>query len=42
MENSYEIRERRDKLWIKSYEKQKRAHKLLWKLVEHNIQHWWD
>lgn len=22
--------------------KQKRAHKLLWELIEHNVQHWWD
>ena len=25
-----------------SREKQKRAHKLLWEFVEHNIRHWWD
>jgi hypothetical protein len=25
-----------------SREKQKRAHKLLWDFIEHNIQHWWD
>lgn len=25
-----------------SNEKQKRAHKLLWRFVEHNIQFWWD
>lgn len=29
-------------LFEESKEKQKRAHKLLWKLVEHNIQRWWD
>lgn len=30
-------------LWFKeSREKQKRAHKLLWKLIENNIQKWWD
>lgn len=23
-------------------EKQKRAHKLLWDFIEHNIQRWWD
>ena len=23
-------------------EKQKRAHKLLWDFIEHNIQYWWD
>ena len=22
--------------------KQQRAHQLLWKFIEHNIQHWWD
>jgi hypothetical protein len=25
-----------------SREKQKRAHKLLWDFIEHNIQYWWD
>lgn len=25
-----------------TYEKQKRAHKLLWDFIEHNIQWWWD
>lgn len=25
-----------------SYDKQERAHKLLWKFLEHNIRHWWD
>jgi len=25
-----------------SREKQRRAHKLLWEFVEHNIQRWWD
>jgi hypothetical protein len=25
-----------------SREKQKRAHKLLWNFIEHNIQYWWD
>lgn len=25
-----------------TYEKQKRAHKLLWDFIEHNIQNWWD
>lgn len=29
-------------LFLRSHEKQKRAHKLLWDLVEHNIQRWWD
>lgn len=26
----------------KSYQKTEKAHRLLWKLVEHNIQRWWD
>lgn len=26
----------------KAEQKQKRAHKLLWELVEHNIHYWWD
>jgi len=31
------------KLTIKeAIEKQERAHQLLWKYIEHNIQHWWD
>jgi hypothetical protein len=25
-----------------SANKQKRAHKLLWDFIEHNIQSWWD
>ena len=29
-------------LMLKSKEKQKRAHKLLWDFIEHNIQYWWD
>ena len=32
----------RKKLFEESQQKQKRAHKLLWDLIEHNIQHWWD
>ena len=31
------------KLTIKqAIKKQERAHRLLWKFIEHNIQHWWD
>ena len=26
----------------RAMEKQKRAHKLLWDFIEHNIQRWWD
>jgi len=28
--------------FIRVMNKQKRAHKLLWDFIEHNIQHWWD
>jgi hypothetical protein len=40
--NSEEIDEVRKKLFLASKEKQKRAHKLLWDFIEHNIQYWWD
>ena len=40
--NSEEIDEVRKKLFLESKEKQKRAHKLLWDFIEHNIQYWWD
>jgi len=40
--NSEEITEMRRKLFKESIDKQKRAHKLLWDFVEHNIQYWWD
>ena len=41
-DNSEEIDEVRKKLFLASKEKQKRAHKLLWNFIEHNIQYWWD
>ena len=41
-DNSEEIDEVRKKLFLESNDKQKRAHKLLWDYIEHNIQHWWD
>lgn len=41
-DNSEEIDEVRKKLFLESKEKQKRAHKILWDFVEHNIQYWWD
>jgi hypothetical protein len=41
-DNSEEISEVQKKLFLESNEKQKRAHKLLWKFIEHNIRHWWD
>lgn len=37
-----EIRENHDKWFQESQDKQKRAHKLLWKLIEHNVQGWWN
>ena len=41
-DNKKEIDEIQDKLFKDSIEKQKRAHKLLWDYIEHNIQNWWD
>jgi hypothetical protein len=41
-DNSEEIDEVRKKLFLESKEKQKRAHKILWDFIEHNIQYWWD
>ena len=41
-DNSKEIEEVQKKLLSESREKQKRAHKLLWDFIEHNIQYWWD
>jgi hypothetical protein len=40
--NSEKIDEVRKKLFLESKEKQKRAHKILWDFIEHNIQYWWD
>ena len=38
MEDFYE-----GKLTIKeAIKKQDKAHKILWKFIEHNIRHWWD
>jgi len=36
------ILEVQNKLMVESREKQKRAHKLLWDYIEHNILNWWD
>jgi hypothetical protein len=41
-DNAEEISEMRRKLVKESIDKQKRAHKLLWDFIEHNIQRWWD
>ena len=37
-----EIDEVRHQMMLLSRDKQKRAHKLLWDFIEHNIQHFWD
>lgn len=36
------IHEHETKLLKKSLEKQNKAHRILWKLIEHNIRKWWD
>ena len=37
-----EIEKVRHEMFLLSKDKQKRAHKLLWDFIEHNIQKWWD
>ena len=37
-----EINEVRKQMMLHSIDKQKRAHKLLWDFIEHNILKWWD
>jgi len=37
-----EIDKIRNEMLINGREKEKRAHKLLWDFIEHNIQRWWD
>lgn len=32
----------RDELMVESRNKQKRAHRLVWQYIEHNILYWWD
>lgn len=41
-EHQKEIDEVRHQMFLKGMDKQKRAHKLLWSYIEHNIQRWWD
>ena len=36
------IDEVRHQMFLKGKDKQKRAHKLLWDYIEHNILNWWD
>ena len=37
-----EIDEVRHQMFLRSQDRQKRAHKLLWDFIEHNIRSWWD
>jgi hypothetical protein len=37
-----EINEVQHQMFLMSGEKQKKAHRILWKYIEHNIQGWWD
>ena len=37
-----EINEVRHQMMLDSRDKQRKAHKLLWDFIEHNIQKWWD
>jgi hypothetical protein len=41
-DNSEEVQKIHDELFKMSQEKQKRAHKILWGMIEHNIRGWWD
>ena len=41
-DNADEVKEVKKRLYQESQEKQKRAHKLLWDFIEHNIKYWWD
>ena len=37
-----EISDMSNKLWSESNLKQEKAHRILWLMVERNIQGWWD
>jgi hypothetical protein len=41
-DNAEEISQIKDELFQMSIEKQNRAHKILWSLIEKDIQTWWD
>ena len=41
-EHQKEIDEVRHQMFLRSKDKQKRAHKILWSYIEHNILKWWD
>jgi len=40
--HNQQIEEESRQMRLESNKKQKRAHKLLWDFIEHNIQNWWD
>jgi len=41
-EHQKEINELRTSMMLTYRDKEERAHKLLWKFIEHNIRNWWD
>jgi len=41
-EHQKDIEKVRREMMLLSRDKQKRAHKLLWDFIEHNLQNWWD
>lgn len=41
-DNSDEVEKVKDRLFKESQLRQKRAHKLVWEFIEHNIRGWWD
>jgi len=41
-DNAEEVQRMMNKLFLESQAKQKRAEKLVWKFISHNIRHWWD
>ena len=40
-DNADEIYKERKQIFDECYKKQERAHSLLWRYIEHNIQNWW-
>ena len=41
-DNADEIEKVKDELFQESHDKQREAHRILWKLIEKDIQSWWD
>jgi hypothetical protein len=41
-DNAEEVKEVKGRLYQQSKEKQKRAEKLVWDFIGHNIRYWWD